>query len=496
VHKVVHIQRLLLRFERLPLWIIGMALAVLAATIWLARQQLRDQIRAQIAGRDGEVLYAVARMHMEALADDYDDAADADAFASIQDPDNQLTVLLRTSRLKSVLAARLFDQEGRCFEVFPEGVRQAELSAEQLRQLHTFKPTTRFHSPAHWADLFESSQSPSQQTNALAVLEVNVPLHDDRPELAGIAQFLIEGHSLAEEFATLDRHLTHQALAAFGVSGAVLVALVGWALRRLRRTGRLLEERTANLVQANQELARAARTSAVGAVTAHLIHGLKSPLSGLHNLVASVGQNDAAPGETDWQTAVASTRRMQALVNQVVSVLREETGAAHYEVTLAELGETVAARVRPQAQARGVEIRVEQTGQAAFSNRTANLVILIVTNLVQNAVEATPPGKSVRLVLTVDSTGAQCRVCDEGPGLPPGVHDPLFTPCRSTKEGGSGLGLAISKHLANYLEADLALVCTSAQGTTFALKLPQRLLQPSAWAGAPAGHPAACETRT
>ena len=44
--------------------------------------------------------------------------------------------------------------------------------------------------------------------------------------------------------------------------------------------------RRADLARANEELVFAAKTGAVGAISAHLIHGLKNPLSGLEGYVS------------------------------------------------------------------------------------------------------------------------------------------------------------------------------------------------------------------
>jgi signal transduction histidine kinase len=68
------------------------------------------------------------------------------------------------------------------------------------------------------------------------------------------------------------------------------------------------------------------------------------------------------------------------------------------------------------------------------------------------------------------------HVSDTGPGLPESIRATLFTPSRSTKSGGTGLGLAISKQLANHIGADLALLKTSERGTTFQLRIPEKVL--------------------
>ena len=476
------IEQLLLRSRRLPWVLIGVTLASLAGTILFATLQLRARIREQIAGRDGEVLDAVAFMHLAT------DLPEIEKFGPITDPENQLGVVLKTSRLKGVVATRLFDANGNFARAFPPNVRDAALDPQSLQGLRELKPVSRFHRAVRSSNLFLPEVKTSSDTErTLPLLEVNVPLHTaaDR-QLLGIAQFIIEGYSIAAEFSQLDRNLARQALAAFLVGGGTLTLTTLWAFRRLRGAQLLLAERTRSLLQANQALALAAKTSAVGAITSHLIHGLKNPLSGLQNLVASLASEDADSPDADWQQAIVATRRMQSLINQVVNVLREEEGSAQFQITLPELAEMVVSKVRPLSLETGVRFTTQVKGGAALPNRTANLVALILVNLVQNALQATPRDKGVSLILTDSAENLVCEVRDEGPGFPDALANNLFSPCKSTKEGGSGIGLAISKQLANHLGAALELKSHSPTGCVFVLTVPANIdLEKSTRASSP-----------
>jgi signal transduction histidine kinase len=166
---------------------------------------------------------------------------------------------------------------------------------------------------------------------------------------------------------------------------------------------------------------------------------------------------------------------MQGLINQVVNVLREEEGSAQFQITLPELTEIVVAKVSPLALETGVQLATKVNGGATLPNRTANLVALILVNLVQNALQATPRGKSVTLLLTDSAENLVCEVRDEGPGFPDTLADNLFSPCKSTKEGGSGIGLAISKQLANHLGAALELKSHLPKGCVFVLTVPAKI---------------------
>ena len=212
--------------------------------------------------------------------------------------------------------------------------------------------------------------------------------------------------------------------------------------------------------------------SAVGAITSHLIHGLKNPLSGLQNFMSGLALPEVASPEADWEQAVIAARRMQSLINQVVNVLREEEGAVEYEITLSELAEMVSDKVRPLSVETGVKFLSRLNGEVVLPNRDANLVALILVNLTQNALQATPKGDAVTLSLTQCGEQIVCEVRDEGPGLQPELTAHLFAPCKSSKEGGSGIGLAISKQLANHLGAQLELKSNSPAGCVFVLTVP------------------------
>ena len=469
MERLAQIQKLLLRSKRLPWLALLATLLILAGVIALTTQQTRSRIQSQIAGRDAEILHAVARMQMpretdaELLADDADGT------------ENLLTVILQTSKLSGVMGARLFNAAGGFVESFPAEMFEATISQDDLVTLDASVPIGRFWPALSLDAIFLPGTSTEPvERRVMPVLEVIVPLQAGADShLAGVAQFIIEGHSIAAEFRRLDRHLARQAGMAFLVGGLVLSLTILWSFRRLNQAHRLLAERTENLLRANQELALAAKTSAVGAVTSHLIHGLRNPLAGLQSFVAGLGASVADNPDADLQQAIASTRRMQAMINDVVTVLRENDDAGLYEVPVMELVETIVAKVRSPGRERGVELVARAETSVVLPNRVANLVALILVNLVQNAMEVTPRGRSVSLTLREAGESLWCEVRDDGPGFP--ADRAPFVPCQSAKEGGSGIGLAISKQLANHLGAGLELKSSSSVGCVFALELPASL---------------------
>src|SRR5690606_31101471 len=94
--------------------------------------------------------------------------------------------------------------------------------------------------------------------------------------LLGIAHYWMDGGRMTAEFAALDRGLAWQVGMLVLIGGAGIGAISALALRRLAAANRKLAEQGEDLSRANQELVLAAKTSAIGAISAHLIHGLKN----------------------------------------------------------------------------------------------------------------------------------------------------------------------------------------------------------------------------
>lgn len=436
---------------------IGLTLVIFGLAIFFVTRHLRQQIRSQITGRDAEILQAVVTMQAQ---------ADAEALPemSLREPAAQMSVMLRTSRLKGVIAARLYDRTGRFVASFPMTVRAGTLSEADGQALRELRRVSRYYDRANTGHLFINASEASGAGAPL--LEVLLPLAEkDEAKLLGAAQFFVDGSSLAAEFARLDRSLLLQSGAAFLTGSLILVLGLGWVLNRLQKTNR-------ELARANEELVLAAKVSAVGAVAAHLIHGLKSPLTGLHNLIASLAPTAERENGRELTLAVATARQLLATINETSRLLKQQAAEEEAETSLGRLVQLLAARLQSDFARKNARLQVAIETDAQLSERAAKLVPLILQNLLRNALEATPGGGAVHLTIKAARQQVACEVRDEGPGFPAHLRESVFLPCPSSKPGGLGIGLAISKQLANHLDASLSLAESSTTGCTFTLLLP------------------------
>lgn len=446
----------------------ALTLLVLVALVASLTWRLRQQLRAEVLRREAEALNAVASLAISGSEAATRAASFEHAGAVI------FAAALESSKLRGVLALQLFDPSG--------GLRQAlpDLGpvAPESRWWRTppESPEARFHESAVLERIFGAEIEPGARPTVAPMVEAVVPLRANRPgaPALGFARYWVDGSGVAAEFSRMDTRLLSLGSAAFLGAAAAVLGVLFWALRRLAESARCLAEQSADLARANAELNFAAKTGALGAISAHLIHGLRNPLAGLEGFVSDPASNPAAGGSGEaWNAAVETTRRLRDLVQEVAGVLREEGEAADdHPVPAHEILHRLSLRSGPTAEGAGVGLEVVAPSDLPIPSRAANLTGLVLANLVANAVEASPRGARVTVAATAAGDAVIFRVSDQGGGLRPEVRAALFEPVASRKPRGTGVGLAISRRLARHAAGDLTLERTGPDGTVFALSVP------------------------
>lgn len=426
-------------------WLLGASLAGLAAALALLALGQRGSLRAQALQREAATLHAITVWQR---------ALEQERIASLglAAPDREFALLtLAAAHLPHVIAVEAFTPDGNAASGVAATSGIAAPSAEDWTQLRRREPL---------AQLLPGDERP---------LEITVPLHEpDSADVTGAVRFWLDSSAIRREFAALDRRLAQQALLVWLVTGATLALVLSLVFRQLARAEAALRARTEDLLHANRELAFAAKTSALGALAAHLVHGLRNPVAGL----ATLERAPAAESAETLREASAAARRIRQMVDEVVTLLREEKSDLTYEVPPHELLDTVARDVAELASARGVTLVVDPAAARPLDHRTAALAGAILRNLTRNALEAAPAGTGrVALHAREDAAAWVFGVEDNGPGLPASVAARLFEPTFSSKADGAGIGLAICRQLALHLGAELTHEGLPAGGACFRLRI-------------------------
>ena len=439
-------------------------LLVFGGAIWIAKEQMGGRIREQVLARYAQELYAISLVHQVTMVE----SAEA---MSMDDASNQLTIYGGVAELSGALGVRFYTESGEFFISSPENIAEGSLSAGQLESARSLAPVSVLNEALPVEDVFwEPLLEGESAGQSLTVREVVLPVHvADEDELLGVVQFLFDGSDALADIGELNDGLFQQGVFIFAAGSSVIALLLSFSFARINRIHRSLAKRTFALKRANQELALSDRTSAVGAVASHLIHGLRNPLAGLRSYLEA-----DAPGQVDLSSARAAAKRMEEMVDNIVRTLGENASGAVYQLSNTELLDIFKARIAPIASEQRVKLTVSGTGGRELDNREGNLVLLILENLTQNAVEACESGGRVAVHASKTGGVTVFEVSDNGGGLPEAVIGSLFQPGNTSKEQGSGLGLAISGQLAASMRAELTLAKSDENGTTFRLALAKR----------------------
>jgi two-component system, OmpR family, sensor kinase len=219
-------------------------------------------------------------------------------------------------------------------------------------------------------------------------------------------------------------------------------------------------------------------------------HELRSPLTAMAGEIDVALKRERLPEE--YRETLRRLRSqidgLAALSEHLMLLVRAEERSgdlAAEEVPVHGMVEAACARLRTQAEARGIAL-----SHAGLDHLVAyaqpGLLARVLDNLIANAVQYNREGGTVRITGYDDPAAGDAweaghvrlEVTDSGPGIPEHEWERIFDrfyrrePSRSRRTGGAGLGLALSRAIMTWLGGTLRVRASSPAGTTFELTLP------------------------
>ncbi|MGD0675967.1 MAG: ATP-binding protein [Polyangiaceae bacterium] len=230
-----------------------------------------------------------------------------------------------------------------------------------------------------------------------------------------------------------------------------------------------------------RRLAASSRAAAWREVARRVAHEIKNPLAPIRAAVETLRRLRARNDPEFDGYFDEATRIVLAEVHRIADIVTEFTRFARLSpprpqgIDMAELARDVVRLHEAVDGGPRVELQVAASATRVHADR--DQIVQVLTNLVQNAIEAVEGmGRTGHVTVIVGTEGKEhvaASVLDNGPGVAPQIADRLFEPYATTKANGTGLGLAIAQRIAIEHGGELSHTpAAGGTGTVFRLVIP------------------------
>ena len=206
-------------------------------------------------------------------------------------------------------------------------------------------------------------------------------------------------------------------------------------------------------------------------------HELRTPLTSvLANLELLEMELEGEPREAA-ASALRSSRRMRRLVADLLLLARADSGriAAHVPLDLSEVVTEAAGELEPVAGDHHISVSAAPGAEIEGARDELHRLTL---NLLENALRHTDPGTAVEASVERRNGEVVLSVEDDGPGIPPELHDKVFERFfrgAGDRSGSSGLGLSIVRAVAGSHSGTVSLEePLDGRGARFVVRFPAR----------------------
>ena len=223
-----------------------------------------------------------------------------------------------------------------------------------------------------------------------------------------------------------------------------------------------------------RELAERERLASLGRMAATVAHEIKNPLSAIKSIAQVMREDENLRNEyeRDLGLIIGETDRLSQSVTQLLSFARKESPAGQ-PLSVDELVRSVVDLFRANAREQGIALDCEVNVQAELAGRSVAAVRDALSNLLLNALQATPQGGTVSLMAVAGNSDLVISVQDSGSGVPFDLRERIWEPFFTTRQRGTGLGLAIVRKRVQEIGGSASLeLSQNGHGALFQLRVP------------------------
>jgi PAS domain S-box-containing protein len=236
-----------------------------------------------------------------------------------------------------------------------------------------------------------------------------------------------------------------------------------------------LQERMAELQQAQSQLVQSAKMAAIGELSAGVAHELNNPLTsvlGFAELLLRDRDQDDATTE-NLSIIVHEAHRARDIVRNLLDFSRQTESFQRKADINEALGETLNL-LRRQLRINHIELKEDFAQNLPLLPLAVGRIKQVFLNLITNALYAMPQGGTLTVSSRQVADEVAVRFADTGMGIPAQKLERIFEPFFTTKPVGQGTGLGLSVSLGIVQEHGGRITVESQvdEGSTFTVWFP------------------------
>ena len=217
-------------------------------------------------------------------------------------------------------------------------------------------------------------------------------------------------------------------------------------------------------------------------MTAGLAHELRSPIQNLmsETEVALLREREAGDYRAVLESHIEELRDLGRVVDNLVSLCSPVATTGRRELESFDLGREADLRLereRAEARRRGIALEVTTRGNLELRGDRETM-LLVLRNLISNAIHWSPEGEQVRVQLDGEGREVEITVDDAGPGIQASEREKIFEPfyrgsAANGRRIGYGLGLALTRSAVEAHAGNISVESSPAGGARFRVRVPR-----------------------
>jgi len=233
----------------------------------------------------------------------------------------------------------------------------------------------------------------------------------------------------------------------------------------------LVEKRTRQLKEAQEQLLKSERLAAIGEIAAMVDHDLRNPLTSIAGATYYLKTKLEQKMDKTAKDMVELIEKDIKYSDKIISDLLRYSREIHLELT----------ETTPKSITKHALTSIKVPKNIRISNLTDNKPKIkidaqkmnrVLVNITKNAIDAMPKGG--KLTITSKKTNGKLEITftDTGRGMQKDIFEKIWTPLFTTKAKGMGLGLPICKRIVEAHGGDISVESIVGKGTTFTVTIP------------------------